>query len=144
MRGDRELDVTEDEDVALNSVSAARARLWAGALEHRPNYGGIKDVDEVTSVAYYKRKAKSAPMVAGALHTILAAGTWAPDRAKVRGKKTDGKCPLCGILSSTEHVLWECPAVHKSYDPRRFALVGKRENGEITNSLALTGVVQAD
>ena len=47
-------------------------------------------------------------------------------------------------MSSTEHVLWECPAVHRNYDPRRFALVGKRESGEITTSLALTGVVQAD
>ena len=87
MCGDREVDVTEDEDFALNSISAARARLWAGALEHRPNYGGIKDVDEVTSVAYYKRKAKSAPMVAGALHTILADGIWTPDRARLGVRK---------------------------------------------------------
>ena len=50
-------------------------------------------------------------MVAGALHTILADGIWTPNRARVRGKKTDGKCPLCGIMSSTEHVLWECPVV---------------------------------
>ena len=79
MSSDKEVDVTEDDEFALDSISAARARLWAGAMEHRPNYGGIKDVDEVTSVAYYKRKAKTAPMVAGALHTILADGIWAPD-----------------------------------------------------------------
>ena len=46
--------------------------------------------------------------------------------------------------SGTEHVLWECPAVHRNYDPRRVALVDKRDKGEITTSLALTGVVQAD
>ena len=33
-------------DLVLDSVRAARAKLWTVALEHRPNYGGIQDVDE--------------------------------------------------------------------------------------------------
>ena len=130
--------------MVLDSVSAARRGLWADAIEHRPNYGGISSVDEETSVALYKKKVKVSPMVAGALHTILADGVWTPSRAKVRGKKSDGKCALRGMSSGTEHVFWERPAVHKNYDPRRFALSAQKDKGVLTSSLALAGVAQGD
>ena len=76
----------------VEGVEAARRTLWKEAVAGRATHCGIQIVKEGIGAVLYHKKIKVAPMVAGALRTILIDGVLGPWRqesgVRVRGRLT--------------------------------------------------------